>query len=57
MTISEPVDQEMIRARALQFRDWFRRGMIGETTYRLSLRIIGFRDQDLESEINLARMK
>ena len=56
-TISEPKDPDIFNARAGLVREWFLAGMIGEETYRASLMILGLRDQDLTSEINLAKME
>lgn len=56
-TISEPKDLDLLNAQWSQYREWFITGKIGEATYRASLHILGLRDQDLNSEINLAIME
>ncbi len=46
---------EIWRAKYDTAVEQFKAGRIGEDTFRLSLHFLGFRNQELEAEITLAR--
>lgn len=55
-TISE-IDHDLRNYKYNSLRQWFIVGTIGEATFRASLQILGLRGQDIDAEINLAKME